>query len=283
MPLTHCRIGEEHVERGALSTLQGADHLLTPQSAQQHSLLEVLPVFSADFVFANDAGDLHLSMQWHMAANTNLANPEIEAGGVNWTRLDIDSGEANKLVDINLTDLQNGSTWTLELSTEKPVCEDKIPPNLLAFVEKAKISYAAVKRQDPLQPFVFYTPHPALRWLRQKIIHRYGIVDTDYTLELSNFQDFKLVAGQAHETVEPRWGLEVYRTVWDSNLAKNQNLEIGKEVKWSEDLEEWFPRDLDGPDAKTEDSESSRDGFRQLMKKLTRVEALVRGISDGGS
>ncbi|SMQ46373.1 unnamed protein product [Zymoseptoria tritici ST99CH_3D7] len=275
-------MGDLHAEQNALAALQKADDMLTPQDALQHDLSAVAPVFSADFIFQNDAGDLHLAMTWHIAVDSDPNTPELEVGKKQWTRLDVDSGNATKLLDISLTDLQNGSAWSFDLSTEKPVSEDKLPQSLVRFAKSAHISRDALKRQDPMRPFVVYTPHSAMRWMRERTDYRYGIIGTDYTLELSKYQVKDLTPGQEHRLFEPRWSLDVYRTAWDTNLAHNQNLRIGETASWTSDMKEWFPRDIGGPDADAEEDAAGVDGFIQLMKKLERVEALIRGLSEDG-
>jgi hypothetical protein len=258
-----------HAEDRALAALQQAESLLTPLDPQQHDLSEVDPMFSAYFVFTDKAGDLRLSMAWRVAFGTGPSKPEFDVVKMQWTRLDVDSGEAMRLVDINLTDLQDGSSWNIELSTEKPVPNDKLPPALRWFAQKVKISPDAVAIQDPLRAFVVYPPNPAMRRMQESRDYHYGLSYTDYTLELSRYQVKDTVPGHEHQTFEPRWSLGVYRTAWHTNFAHNQNLKVGESAPWSGDMEEWFPRDIGGPD-------TEQDVFSQLLKKLERVEAVVR-------
>jgi hypothetical protein len=71
---------------------------------------------------------------------------------------------------------------------------------------------------------------------------------------------------------EPRWGLEVYHSMWDTLLTRNEHLAIGDMVDWDDGVKTWFEEDDDMGDLGQVKGER---GFEQLVEKLDSVEKLI--------
>ncbi|EME49252.1 hypothetical protein DOTSEDRAFT_58497 [Dothistroma septosporum NZE10] len=271
-------LGGEYPENSVLPKLQRADDILSPQDAITEHLIDVRPSYAADFVFDNSKGDLCLRVTWLQSSDSETNELEFGEPTKEWICLDRDTGHATKLVDVSLTDPQNGSAWQFEMLSSEVVEHSKLPHELRRFANRIRIDPVALRKKANDQSFVVFNPFVQPKMVRQMIRYQYGIKGTDYTLELSQFQDRiyaarKSVADNVVPTVyEPRWGLNVFRIEWDTMFTKNARLTIGASADWGDDMENWFPQDWD-PDV---DDVGGHDGFGQLLRKLMKIEKLVR-------
>lgn len=272
------RLGGEYPEHTVLQKLQHAEDLLSPQDAITEHLVDVRPSYAAEFVFDHAKGDLCLRVTWIESSDIDAENVEFAEATKEWSRLDRDTGHATKLVDMSLTDLQNGSAWQYDMLSSEAMEHSKLPPELRHFADKVRIDTMALRKKSEEKSFVVFNPFVQPKLVRQMIRYQYGIKGTDYTLELSEFQDRvyaakKSVADTPVPTVyEPRWGLNVFRIEWDTMFTKNARLTIGASADWDDSMENWFPQEW----VHDSDDDGKQDGFAQLMRKLERVEKLVR-------
>ncbi|KAF7191296.1 hypothetical protein HII31_07319 [Pseudocercospora fuligena] len=254
-----------------------ASDLLIPHGAMTTSLRDVKPVFAATFVFDDANGALQLHMTWHELEEKKADGPEYLLEQAKWTRLDRDTNRPTPLLDMSLTDLHTGSAWQFEIAASRSVEEYKVPQNLRDFAARVTIDPIQAVKQSADKSFVRYNPFMRLRSFRQEVSFRYNILNSDYTLELKRFQDRifstqqTLVEKPKVTVYEPRWGVNVFRTDWDTAFSKNERLPIGEVADWDDTFEVVFPSDI-GPDV-----EDDGDGFEQLLGKLDGIAALVRG------
>ena len=217
-------------------------------------------------------------MTWLESSDSGSDELEFAEATKEWSRLDRETGNATKLVDMSLTDLSNGSAWQFEMSSSEAMEHSKLSPELRQFADKVRIDTIALRKKSSEKSFVVFNPFVQPKLVRQMIRYQYGIKGTDYTLELSQIQDRvyparKSVPDAPAPTVyEPRWGLNVFRIEWDTMFTKNARLTIGASADWGDDMENWFPQDW----VADEDHDGKQDGFAQLMRKLGKVEKLVR-------
>lgn len=277
------RIGDTDLESGLLEVMLSKTDLLVPHGAMTASLRDVKPSYSAVFVFDDIYGALRLSMSWHELEDKKHENPEFILENSKWSRLERDTDRATGLLDMSSIDLHTGSAWQFEITASRAIEESKLPQNLRDFVARVSIDPTQATKQSTDKPFVRYNPFIKLRSLRQEISYRYNIQNSDYTLELRRFQDRSFSAADLTmakpdvSVYEPRWGLNVLRTDWDTCFSKNECLSIGKAANWNDGFDEWFPSDI-GPNV-----ELGGDGFGQLLEKLQRIGKAVRAphLSDG--
>jgi hypothetical protein len=280
------RIGDYDIERAALSTLQEAEKLLIPLDPLAHELIKVKPTYSATFVFAEDGGDVCLRKEWKEEQDEGSAATSFEDISTKWTRLERDSGRPAPIVDVCYSDLQTGFGWHFDLHAEQSVESARIPEKLSEFAHTVKILPDAARNRTFDRLFVQYRPYAGhLKKIQQSISYRYLISHSDYVVELSRYQDRELAprrtvlsAPEKETTVyEPRWGLSVYRPDWDKEFTRNENLGIGERADWVDDVEEWFPEDIN----KDSDTESSgKLGFSQLLAKLKEIQNLMIQAKD---
>lgn len=218
-------------------------------------------------------------MTWLETSESETDKLEFGESTKEWTRLDRDTGHATKLVDVSMTDPHNGSAWQFEMLSSEVVEHSKLPRELRHFADRVRIDPMAVRnKKSDDKSFITFNPFVQPKTVRQMIRYQYGIKGTDYTLELSQFQDWvyaarKSMADAVEPTVfEPRWGLSVFRVEWDTMFTKNARLTIGASADWTDEMENWFPQDW-VPD---DDDEGKQDGFGQLLRKLAKIEKLVR-------
>ena len=244
-----------------------------------HTLDQVKPVYTAIFVIADSAGDMRLELSWREVEDIyDSSKSEFEELSRTWTRLDRGTTAQSSLVDISLLNLQNSSAWQFELSASHAVDNNRLAPeyhNMAASI-RADIQIARQQRTD--KPFVRWNPYAPVKMLQQRTSYLFALKNSSYTLELTRFQD-RVYTHRTHslgepscEVYEPRWSLEVYHSMWDTLLTRNEHLAVGAMVDWDDSVKTWFPEDDDITDLGQVKGET---GFEQLVAKLDQVEKLV--------
>ena len=272
------------MEEGTLAVLRDADDLLTPQDAMTHDLVDVTPLYSAVFTFADEVGDLCLSISWEEAQDASSDTSTFEVVSTKWTRVERDTGTAYPILDISLCDLNTGMAWQFGIQAAQAVDESRLPNQLADFAHRVRIDPKEARKVNPDKSFIIHKPYAGhLRSIQQRVSYRYGLATSDYTLELTRFQtrtypprkSIALPPGEA-TVYEPRWSLSVSRIEWDKEFTKNERLPIGERADWNHDVDTWFPEDI----PKSSEEENTGAGFAQLMEKLKKVAKLVRAAKE---
>ena len=236
-----------------------------------HALSDVRPVYTAVFIIADLGGDYRLSITWHDPANSSPKSSQFEEFRRQWTRLDRKTGTVTALVDISLVDLDNGSAWQFDLAASQAVEGSRLPSDLQRFADSVQLDINAARQGLAEEPFVTFLPYTPLKGLQQRISYRYGFLNSDYTVELTNFQDrvFKRTCSNLPTSVihESRWSLEVYHNLWDTWFARNAHLAVGSKADWDDSA--WFPAD------NVWGGVEEGDGFAQLVEKLQAIKEAV--------
>ncbi|KAK3720392.1 hypothetical protein LTR37_003803 [Vermiconidia calcicola] len=274
-------LGDQEIEQHALVTLQGADRLLTPQDAITYDLADIKPVYSAVFIFAEEAGDLRLTVTWEETQDAGSSTATFELVSRKWARLERDTVSLSPIVDVCLKDLMSGFAWQFDIQAAQAVNESRLSEKLLDFSQSIKINAVEARKASPDKLFVIHKAFVGhLKSIQQRISYRYGIFGSDYTLELTRFQGRtfqprrSLIEPPKEVAVyEPRWSLDVYRLEWDKEFTNNERLAIGESADWRHDVDTWFPEDITS-DSRSEDAGGA--GFAQLMEKLRRVGKLMK-------
>lgn len=177
-------------ERSALRAVQAAETLLVPQSGMVHSLSDVKPVYTAIFTIADKGGDLRLSKTWHEVDEYGDGqNTTLEELSRSWIRVDRESTEPSLLYDVGLCNLQDGgSHWHFGLTAAQSVEDSRLPDNLKDFANHIDID-AKVARKDKGDSWVRIRRDGPVKKIQQRTSYRYGLMNSDYTLELTHFQD----------------------------------------------------------------------------------------------
>lgn len=262
--------------------MQQASDLLVPHDAMADNLSDVRPVYSATFIFEDERkGDLRLFISWHESEAFGQERPGLTRVPAKWARLDRACGTSSQLVDMSLTDLHTGMAWQFEIQAARFVERHRVSQQLQHFADNVQIDPVLALKQSTERPFVTYNPFVQLKSFRQKISYQYGIKGSDYTLEVSRFQDRScmsrgsVVEKSATNTFEHLWSLNIFRTEWDTMFSSNERLPIGEAANWDDSLEHWFSEDFGTWGA------STSDGFRQLMEKLEKIETAIREPAGG--
>ena len=237
-------------------------------------LKDVQPTFAAFFQFEDRTGDLCLLKSWHLDEDAQGNATQLVEEKDRWSRLDRDTGKANHLVDMALTDLHTGNAWQFDVTATRAVDEDKIDEVYTNFAKRVKIE-PGLALEFANENFVRWAQVIPLKTMRQEVHYRYNIRKTDYVLDLVHFQNNEFPAGQTSvkhltpKTFESCWGLSVSRADWGTMFSKNERLPIGTHADWQDDMETWFPQfgynTADGT-----------DGFLQLVDKLEQIEKLFQ-------
>lgn len=257
-------------------------------------LKDVRPIYTAIFTFEDPGGHYRLSVEWHQTQDAYVGNGSInlDEASKKWTRLDRDMSTPASLLDVSLCDLNKSSAWQFDiLASHQVVDETKLPTPLVNFARNLKIDRNAALKSDNSDLFVRFNSYTSLVSIQQRISYQYFIANSDFTLELSRFQDrtyppraispFTTTSANQPIVYEPRWGLNVFREHWDTMLAKNERLGIGEHADWEGDVATWFPVDV-GPGSAKVDEENANQGWHQLMEKLGRIERLVASAKAEG-
>ncbi|KAK0273854.1 hypothetical protein LTR35_011980 [Friedmanniomyces endolithicus] len=277
-------LGDTATEQALLPALQETTDLVTPSDATVHTLTSVKPVYAVAFVFSDIAGDYRLTVEWHEAYDEDANKTYFEIFSKKWTRLERDTNALTSLLEISLCDLRTSSAWQFDiLASSQVIDETKLSPQLLAFSRNLTIDPDAAAKAAKNETFVRFNPFANLTSFQQRTSYQYTIFNSDYTLELSRFQDRTYQSrdkGFATTiTSEPRWSLIVFRKAWDAMLAGNERLPVGERADWLHDLATWFPQDV-GPGSAEVDEKRPGQGWMQLLEKLGRVEGMVREVRE---
>ncbi|KAK5168000.1 uncharacterized protein LTR77_006567 [Saxophila tyrrhenica] len=279
-------VGDKDIERYALETLQSARHFLDPSVVTVSELTEVRPLYSVAFTFADEAGDLRLEICWEEAKDTSYKSTEYDVVYKKWTRLDRDTGTTASIVDIALKDLTSGLAWQFDIKAAQVMEESRLSAKLKAFAESIRINPSEASKMNLDKLLVTHKPPHGvqLKSIQQKLVYRYNIKWSDFTLELAQFQDRKfshqsssaLSSNMPTTIYDPRWSLSLYRGDWDKMLASNENLPIGERTEWEDDIDNWLPEDM----TPTSDPDHKGAGFDQLMEKLKTLQNVMKDSKD---
>ena len=282
------RLGDCRLESSARTRMIQSSHFLDTQSTFIRHLADVMPVYTATLTLDADdkAGPLQLSKSWR-EENGHMA----EASGATWHRLASDSAKC--LLEACVVDLEDGLAWQFEMHATTPIPgeflrQDYHDLGTYFFDIKRKeaqntngneIWCEFQKNERNMPRFV-----GRKLWLDMKTTWQFGMKNSGYTVEVAKNQkvkyDGRTLAGPTEEATqyEARWTVQVVHSKWESNLAENANLDMGKGATWRADLETWFPMDDDHSRSKTnDDSRPGIEGHVTMMEKLFRVQAIIRG------
>jgi hypothetical protein len=238
----------------------------------------VKPIYTAVFTFADKQGDLRLEMSWHEVQDDPDSNrSELVELSRTWTRLDRSATASSSLLDISLLNLSKSSAWNFSLSASLAVDPKRLAPEFDDIANSIRLDASLARAQRSDKKFVRWNPYAPVKTLQQRTSYAFALKNSNYTLELTRFQD-RTFSGKAggveSEVYEPRWGLEVYHSSWDTLFASNEHLPVGEMADWDDSVKAWFPEDDDMGDYEQVKGET---GFGQLVEKLGAVEKLVLG------
>jgi hypothetical protein len=220
-----------------------------------------------------------LEISWkERADNSGSSQAEFDELSRTWTRLDRGTTSQSSLVDISLLNLKNSSAWHFELSASNAVDTNRLAPDHYNMGESIRANIQIARQQRTDMPFVRWSHYAHVKMLQQRTSYLFALKNSTYTLELTRFQD-RAFSYQTHslgepncEVYEPRWSLEVYHSMWDTLLTRNEHLDVGAMADWDDGVKTWFPEDDDMEDFAQVKGEA---GFEQLVAKLGQVEKLV--------
>lgn len=249
------------------------------------TLNDVKPIYTAVLTFADKSGDLCLEVSWHEVED-NPGSGEFELVEMSrmWTRMDRGAESPSSLIDISLLNLKNKSAWHFELSASHAVENNRLGQEYHNILDSIRIDAQIARQQRTDKPFVRWNPYAPVKMQQQRTSYLFALKNSNYTLELTRFQD-RVYTRRTHslgepdcQVYEPRWSLEVYHSMWDTLLTRNEHLAIGAEVDWDHGVKTWFPEDDDLDDHAQVKGER---GFEQLVEKLNLVEkAVLRSESE---
>lgn len=155
-----------------------------------HNLSDVKPVYTAVFTIPDKAGDLRLSKTWHEVDEYGDGqNSTLEELSRSWIRSDREASGPSLLYDVGLCNLQEeGSHWHFGLTAAQAVEDSRLPDNLKDFANHLGID-AHKARKDNGNSWVRIRRDGPVKKLQQRTSYRYGLMNSDYTLELTHFQD----------------------------------------------------------------------------------------------
>jgi hypothetical protein len=245
----------------------------------EHTLSDVKPIYTAFFTFADRAGDLCLEVSWHEVEDSPGSNKlELVELSRQWTRLDRGSSSQSSLVDISLLNLHKKSAWHFELSASHAVENNRLDSKYHAIANSVRADIHIARQQRTDRPFARCNPYVPVKTLQQRTSYLFALKNSNYTLELTRFQDrfYTHNSNSSREpdcqVYEPRWSLEVYHSMWDTLFTRNEHLAIGAMVDWDDSVKTWFEEDDDMGDLGQVKGER---GFEQLVEKLDLVEKLI--------
>jgi len=264
-----------------LKTLQSANSLLDPRSNTDYELSDVKPIYTAVFTFADKPGDIRLEISWHEVEDSPDSNrSELVELSRTWTRLDRSAEISSSLLDISMLNPSKSSAWKFDLSASQAIETSRLAPEFHNIANSVRPDAAIARAQRLDKKFVKWNPYAPVKSLQQRTSYLFALKNSNYTLELTRFQDRVFPdrpGGVEAEVYEPRWGIEVYHSVWDTLFARNEHLPIGESVDWDDGVKTWFPRDDLPRDDDMDDlgQVKGETGFGQLVEKLDEVQKLV--------
>lgn len=249
-----------------------------------HDLASIKPLLTATFTFVDpnnsELGDIQLAIIWEEHQDSDASLPAYEQVSKKWTRLDRDTGAPSSILTTALSQISTGMAWQFTISAAQSIEEDRLPQGFAAYADSIKVNTKAAQRVimetlDDMTSLNYRSSFVYLKSLEQRLIYRYNLKGSDYTLDLSRFQlrtfpsKQNLFTAAVEPTVyEARWGLSLCRIEWDTMFAKNERLPIGERADWEQEEKVWFPMDYS-------DEEDEAGGFELMVTKLAMVQGLA--------
>lgn len=141
--LISCRIGDRRKESAALDAIQSSRGLFQPGDHFSESLAAVKPIYSVTFTFADEAGDLRLSISWKETMDEGATQSSFEQISKKWTRLEKDINAAGPLLDMCLCDLNTSMAWQFDIVASQAVDEARLSKGLKDFERGVDIDIKA--------------------------------------------------------------------------------------------------------------------------------------------
>jgi hypothetical protein len=259
-----------------------ADHLLIPPESIQRNLSEVRPTYNVNFTFQDAAGDVCLSISWSEQVDNRRKTSSLNSCRPRWTRLKAGASRATTLINMSLTNLETGLAWAVELLSSRVLDEDRVPSRLVDFADEVSVDREIMtKATQANQRFMVYPTIPGLKAVRQMITWQFDISKSDYSLEVTKFNDTIYDPTQPFhppQLSKDSWSLSLESVVWKTSFAENESLAIGARADWNDDIATWFDKDIGT--ANVDDDDEEPDGFSQLLDKLNDIETLLRNGPD---
>jgi len=272
----------------ALSVLQQCKEHLSPLGIAADELADTAPIYTAIFTFADEAGDIRLTVSWEAMQDSESDRHFFNQLSRKWTRLDRDTKSASSLLDISLSDLSSSSAWAFSIKAALALDEKRVPLALQHFADSLRIDPTAASKRTADSTFVLfnaYAPNTKLRHLQQRVQYRYCVQGWDYNLELYHFQDrsyperstnlLQPSSVGAVKVYEARWALDVYGAQWDQMLAFNENLKVGDVAEWEASGESFFPKGYNCS------ADKEPEIFNEFMDKLNEISNVVMSAKIG--
>ena len=234
-----------------LSNVVQRPELFTPASHQQ-TLEDITPLYIGSFVMEHRKNAAFLKLDVAFECDRN-GEPFCQSKA--WASLNETGDREHNIMNVCIADIAEKSAWALEMLTEDPVQNNRMP-SLHKFADTIKMPQPkALGEQGELDnQFVVYTPIPELMLQSLHLIQtwKYNIKGTLFTMEISKVHELsKVNPGTARpnqkmlKTDDIHWTVNVTRPEWSSTLAQNIRLGIGEKVNEQLREKDLFPQGVE--------------------------------------
>ena len=246
------------LDQSILKHVSTADGFLSPVDTFDN-VMSVKPAFDAAFICSSGPALYRLD-----AAYTQQVNGEIVCASKTWSKLShIEVGDShnglsdwtkepeNKILDINMINLEHSYAWRFKASVSEPINDAKMPA-LAEFAEAVVIKVPSTEKpyQEVDGPYLRYKPVPGLilQAMQERQSWTYNIKSSPYLCEVAKVQEFRIRDGTSAKPNQnlltptmPHWTVSVFRREWDVWFANNASLATGESVAWDLDVQKMFP------------------------------------------
>lgn len=269
-------VDDNSLDQSILKYTATANSFLSPIDTFDN-LMSVRPAFDATFICAYGSAVYRLD-----ASYTQQANGEIACTLKTWTKLnhieaDPQDGLSewtkepeNKLLDINIVNLDQAYAWNFRTSVSEPVNDAKmLILGTFASGIALKVPTSDKAYQEVDGRYVSFKPVPGLvlQAMQQKQSWTYSIKNSPYLCEVAKIEEFRIPDRKSSKpnqsllnSTTPQWVVSVFRREWDVLFANNGSLATGESVKWDLSVEKLFP-----------------GGIAQFLEELSQTRQVARG------
>ncbi|KAL9122744.1 MAG: hypothetical protein Q9187_000705 [Circinaria calcarea] len=213
-----------------------AVHLFEPVDAQTPELVDVIPFYSALFLFGPNSG-----RQIKLQIDTS---PVFGIYGVHevthrkWLETNLEIGPPLQIFNIRL---QGGISWKLQIAAENNVETSRVTPSMSKFASgiRYEVQNRIPNSTEPSKAVFWFDLTPGLLSFVQKTVWRYRLrAHGSYVFEVARYDTFHVRDRRLLNTV---WGGSIHNESWDQMLSTNATMRSGAVASWVPSQEVFFP------------------------------------------
>lgn len=144
---------------------------------------------------------------------------------------------------LELTFVQSGISWALQVSNSKLLDPSRISPTMIAFRKGITFTLPPIDKKPDFsgrRVFTWSRNLPIIHF-EQKTTLRFRLAsDPRCMFEIARYDSYSGPTATTPSVTE--WGASYWDREWDRKLAQNAILPIGKAADWEPQMDDFFPK-----------------------------------------